>query len=699
MSSSVSISLSSPWLRLAIAWLSVTSLLCVTVAHADEPPAPVDLIFDTDIGNDVDDVLALGMIHALQSRGECRLLAVTITKDCPQAAAFTDAVNTFYCRGETPVGIARSGVTPDPGKFLPLAAKEIGGWPIYPHDLEGSAAPDAVDLLRKTLAARPDHSVVIAQVGFSTNLARLLDSPPDEHSPLSGRELAAQKVRLLSVMAGAFEPINGSRHLEYNVVMDIPSAKKLAAEWPTEILYSGFEIGLAMPYPAASILEDYRWHPGHILAESYVAYEPPPHNRPTWDLTSVLAVVRPSRGYFGLSEPGRVIVEDDGGTRFEPAADGRHRFLTVDASQIARGVEAFVNLCSEPVAAEPAADAAPTSDSGQSGTGKSGTAKGRDTLANGNVVIGPDYRLDPALTEQGNPKGRLFEFSMKLAESTIFSGTDATLDPRKKVRTERKIFVYVPHAYVDGTEAPILVTLDGPSQLDLIRHAVDNLTISKDPARRLPALIVISVENGGDDSKGSERGLEYDTMSDRFARFINDEVLPAVLANPEIRAAYPNLAFTDDPWGRGVMGCSSGGAAALTMGWFRPDLFRRLITYSGTFVDQQDDDAPEEATYPLGAWEYHSSMRLIENSEKKPLRIFTHVAEHDNGAGDPEETYHNWVMANERTAAALAAKGYDYRYVFSRGSRHCDGRVFEHTLADTLLWMWQDAEDHDRRGQ
>ena len=178
-------------------------------------------------------------------------------------------------------------------------------------------------------------------------------------------------------------------------------------------------------------------------------------------------------------------------------------------------------------------------------------------------------------------------------------------------------------------------------------------------------------------------------MSDRFARFINDEVLPAVLTNPEIRAAYPKVAFTENPWGKATMGCSSGGAAALTMGWFRPDLFRRLITYSGTFVDQQDDDAAEEKEYPLGAWEYHSSMKLIEASEKKPLRIFTHVADKDNGAGRPEESYHNWVMANERTAAALKAKGYDYRYVFSRGSRHCDKRVFEHTLADTLVWMWR----------
>ena len=200
--------------------------------------------------------------------------------------------------------------------------------------------------------------------------------------------------------------------------------------------------------------------------------------------------------------------------------------------------------------------------------------------------------------------------------------------------------MYVPASYKDGTEAPILVIHDGPSQLNLVRNALDNLTISKDPDRRLLAFIVIAVENGGDDSQGSERGLEYDTMSDRLARFIKDEVLLAVLTNAEIRVAYPHLTFTKNPWGKAAMGCSSGRAAALTMGWFRPDLFRRLITYSGTFLDQQDDDAPEEADYPLGAWEYHSSMKLIENSEKKPLRIFTQVSENDNRAHDSENTYH-----------------------------------------------------------
>ncbi len=320
------------------------------------------------------------------------------------------------------------------------------------------------------------------------------------------------------------------------------------------------------------------------------------------------------------------------------------------------------------------------------------TAEKPGTEGNGDLVIGPEYKVDPDLTDKGNPKGKSFEFSMRLTESKIFRGDDSTLDPKKPVRKERKIFVYVPAAYQDGTKAPILVTMDGPSNLNLVKNALDNLTISKDPHRKLPAFIVIAVENGGNDGKGSERGLEYDTMSARFATFINDEVLPAVLNNKDIQAAYPKIAFTEDPWGKAAMGCSSGGAAVLTMGWFRPDLFRRLITYSGTFVDQQDDDAPEETKYPLGAWEYHSGLKLIENTEKKPLRIFTHVSENDNRAKDPEATYHNWVMANERTAAALKAKGYDYRYVFSRATGHCDGKVFQQTLADTLVWMWRGYE-------
>jgi enterochelin esterase-like enzyme len=290
---------------------------------------------------------------------------------------------------------------------------------------------------------------------------------------------------------------------------------------------------------------------------------------------------------------------------------------------------------------------------------------------------------------RGAPQGRSFQLSLAGNESAIFDGRDATLDPNKPVNATRNISVYVPAQYQDGTPAPLLIIQDGPGEFDLVRNALDNLTIAQDPARRIPAFIAIAVQNGGNDSKGSERGLEYDTMSDRYARFIQLEVLPKVAADSALRAAYPELQFTEEAQGRAALGCSSGGAAALSMGWFRPDLFSRIITYSGTFVDQQDDDAAEEASYPLGAWEYHSGQALIATSERKPLRIFLNVNEDDLGANDPESTHHNWVMANERTAAALAAKGYHHRYVFGRGAGHCDGGVRAATLADALIWVWR----------
>lgn len=317
--------------------------------NAQSPSTKIPLIFDTDIGNDCDDVLAMGMIHSLQSRGLCELLAVTITKDHDQCAPFVDAINTFYGRGEIPIGVCRSGITPQQSRFTVMVTSKDGEQDRYPHDLRsGKDAPDAVSVLRRTLAAQADGSVVIIQVGFSTNLANLLKSPPDDISPMPGRELAAKKVRLVSAMAGAFAPINGQPHLEYNVVEDIPSARALATEWPTPIVYSGFEIGLAVPYPATSIEQDYNYVAHHPLKESYVLYEPPPHNRPTWDLTSVLYAVQPDRGYFGLSAPGTVTVDDKGLTTFAPVESGLHRYLTLTPEQQIRVIEALVQLSSEP---------------------------------------------------------------------------------------------------------------------------------------------------------------------------------------------------------------------------------------------------------------------------------------------------------------------------------------------------------------
>ncbi|HZW32261.1 MAG TPA: nucleoside hydrolase [Isosphaeraceae bacterium] len=311
---------------------------------------PVRLIFDTDICGDCDDVLALGMIHALQSRGHCRLLAVTISADHELAAPFVDAVNTFYGRGEIPIGVVGSGGVVEKSAFLALVEEKDGGRLRYPHRLpSGRSAPSATAVLRQTLAAQPDGSVVIAQVGFSTNLARLLDSRPDEHSPMTGHELVRRKVKLLSLMAGAFQPIEGIAHYrEYNVIKDIKSAQTLAERWPTAMVYSGFEIGIALPYPAVSIERDYAYVPHHPLAEAYIRRNPPPHNRPTWDLTSVLFAVLGDRGYFAVSPRGQVTVEADGVTRFEATPEGRHSYLILQPQQQPRVLEALVQLSSQP---------------------------------------------------------------------------------------------------------------------------------------------------------------------------------------------------------------------------------------------------------------------------------------------------------------------------------------------------------------
>lgn len=314
-------------------------------------PEPVRLIFDTDMGNDVDDAMALAIIHALESRGECRLLAVTVTKDNEYAAPFVDLMNTFYGRGDIPIGTVRGGVTKDDGKYIrQVATATDGGQLRYPHDLlKGSDAPDAVKLLRRTLAAQPDGSVVVVMVGFSTNLARLLDTPGDEFSPLSGTDLVRKKVRLLSTMAGVFGgEWQTRRHKEYNIVQDLAAAKKVFTEWPTPVVASGFEIGMTVMHPPISMQRDYAYVTHHPLRDAYALYRGLSNAQPTFDLTSVMYAVRPDHDYFSLSASGRITVEADGFTTFKEEAGGPHRFLRINAEQTARVREAQALLCSQP---------------------------------------------------------------------------------------------------------------------------------------------------------------------------------------------------------------------------------------------------------------------------------------------------------------------------------------------------------------
>lgn len=334
-------------IRFSIAWMA--AILLALPAFAADAKRPVPLIFDTDIGNDVDDVLALGLIHALESRGECQLLAVTVSKDHELSAPFADAINTFYGRGDIPIGVVRGGVTPEASRYTSLATVRDDDRLRYPHDLFNAAdAPDAVTVLRRVLSAAEEESVVIVQAGFSTNLARLLSSPPDAVDGLNGVDLVRKTVRLLSVMGGGFATSSDKPQAEYNIKTDIPSATELTTRWPTPIVFSGLEIGEALRYPAESIEQDFAYLAHHPLVEVYRLYEPMPYNRPTWDLTSVLYAVRPDRGYFSLSPPGTVHIAADGTTSFSLEPTGAHRYLTLSAEQAMRTREALVELVSQP---------------------------------------------------------------------------------------------------------------------------------------------------------------------------------------------------------------------------------------------------------------------------------------------------------------------------------------------------------------
>ncbi|QDV18804.1 ribonucleoside hydrolase RihC [Gimesia panareensis] len=313
---------------------------------------PAKLIFDTDIGNDIDDALALAVIHALQSRGECELLAVTSSKENPYSALYCDVVNTFYGRPGIPLGRVQQGKTPQDGSYVRKVVEYAPeGQPVFPRQhASADELPEAVSLLRKTLAAQPDHSVVLVVVGFSTNIARLLQSPADEISPLTGTELVAQKVKLLSQMIGRFEPGKPAAFHEYNVREDVPAARTLFELWPEKVpvVASGWEIGRAIQNRAVSILNDYNYVKYHPVKLGYEYWHKMPYDRPTYDLTSVLYAVRPERGYFGKSAAGRLRINQQGKLEHQQDSAGNHYFLTVTPEQVVRTQEVLESLSSQP---------------------------------------------------------------------------------------------------------------------------------------------------------------------------------------------------------------------------------------------------------------------------------------------------------------------------------------------------------------
>src|SRR5947209_314653 len=191
-------------------------------------------------------------------------------------------------------------------------------------------------------------------------------------------------------------------------------------------------------------------------------------------------------------------------------------------------------------------------------------------------------------------------------------------------------------------------------------------------------MIAVSIGNGGGDAQGSERGLEYDTMSGTYAEFVEKEVLPRVEAEAHVK-------LTKNPDGRATMGGSSGGSCALIMAWYHPELYDRVVTYSGTFINQQWPHNPQR---PHGAWEFHED--LIAESAAKPLRIWMEVGDRDLlNPNVMRDDMHDWVLANERMASVLAAKGYHYQFVFARNAGHVDRATKQQTLSEALEYVCQ----------
>ena len=289
------------------------------------------------------------------------------------------------------------------------------------------------------------------------------------------------------------------------------------------------------------------------------------------------------------------------------------------------------------------------------------------------------------MTAQENvPQGTVYNFDMQSADSKFYPGIARDPMTRGQAPTPgapmtisshaaaytRHVAVYVPKQYVPGTIAPFIVGADGPDKA--LFTCLDNLIAE----HKVPVMIAISIGNGSGDGQGSERGLEYDTMSGKYAEFVEAEVLPLV------EKQY-NVKLTRDPEGRATMGGSSGGSAALEMAWYHTELYHRVLTYSGTYVNQQWPVNPET---PHGAWEFHE--HIIPASPVKPIRIWMEVGDRDNYMN--RDDYHDWVLANEKMAQVLAAKGYHYQFVFAVNAGHTDRTVKQQTLPEALEYVWQD---------
>ncbi|MDR1172014.1 MAG: nucleoside hydrolase [Bacteroidales bacterium] len=306
---------------------------CVSSTKKQQNKSGIPIIFETDMGNDIDDALALDMLYKYSDMGIINLLGVSTNKDSPYSIEFLDLMNTWYGYPEIPMGKITKGADCENDAINYVKAtclyREDGKPPFKRTCKDYGKIPEAPQFYRKLLAEQPDNSVVLVSVGFSTNIARLLDTQPDQFSPLAGKELVAKKVKLLSMMAG--NVVDSAK--EYNIVKDIPAAQKVFSEWPTPIVMSPFDVGQSVLFPAAVIENNLTYASPNPLKIAYESYLEMPYNRPCWDLTSVLYAVEGTKNYFNISGWGKIEVDDEAHTRFYPDPDGKHAYLSISEEQ------------------------------------------------------------------------------------------------------------------------------------------------------------------------------------------------------------------------------------------------------------------------------------------------------------------------------------------------------------------------------
>jgi len=286
----------------------------------------------------------------------------------------------------------------------------------------------------------------------------------------------------------------------------------------------------------------------------------------------------------------------------------------------------------------------------------SAAGDGSRTIGQQGYVVTPEFNVNPTV-----PHGLVKMFTM--------NSTDSKILPQPKTPFIRNVWVYVPVDYVPGTPSPFIVVQDGLGYSDDIPNLLDSLI----PGKCLPKMIGIMVGA----APGNQRSREYDTVSDRYARFLESEVFPRV-------EQEANVVLTTAGEGGATLGGSSGGAAAFTLGWFRPERFRRIITYSGSYVNLQ---SPRDPMYPLGAWEYHAT--LIPKNDPKPLRVWFESATGDWGPTDAPKPELDFQTANQHMYEALVAKGIHVQHNFAPGAGHNDPIVSGATLVDALIWLWR----------